>query len=112
MNERAIGKRGPLVSEVVEGKPIRVGERELVPLVRVTGRVRRRAFLGSDRVGAQGWGFVRMRPVAILERDEADERRIPIEDKTVQALGGLLLAAFVIPLLLALAVRLAREDRD
>jgi hypothetical protein len=50
-----------------------------------------------------------MRPVAILERDEAGERRIPIEDKTAQALGGLLLAALVIPLLLALAVRLVRK---
>ena len=110
MNKQAIGKRGPLMTEVVEGKPIRLGERELVPVVRVTSHVRRRAFVGSDRVGAQGWGFVRMRPVAILERDEAGERRIPIQDKTNQVLGGLLLAAFIIPLLLALAVRLARKN--
>ncbi|MBL7064460.1 MAG: hypothetical protein ISS49_09700 [Anaerolineae bacterium] len=125
MNKRTIGKQKPTMGGVVEGKPIRVGTRELVPLVRVTGRVRRQAFVGSDRVGAQGWGFVRMRPVAILERDEAlalseacpepgrrvegCERRIPIEDKTAQALGGLLLAALVIPLLLALAVRLVRK---
>ena len=109
MNEQVIGKQEPAMGEIVEGQPIRVGARELVPLVRVTGRVRRRAFVGSDRVGAQGWGFVRMRPVAILERDEAGERRIPIEDKTAQALGGLLLAALVIPLLLALAVRLVRK---
>lgn len=110
MNKQAIGKRGPLMTEVVEGKPIRLGERELVPVVRVTSHVQRRAFVGSDRVGAQGWGFVRMRPVAILERDEAGERRIPIQDKTNQVLGGLLLAAFIIPLLLALAVRLARKN--
>ena len=110
MNEQTSGKRGLPMTEVVEGKPIRLGERELVPVVRVTSRVRRRAFVGSDRVSAQGWGFVRMRPVAILERDEAGERRIPIEDKTAQALGGLLLAAFIIPLLLALAVRLTRKN--
>jgi len=110
MNKQTSGKRGLPMTEVVEGKPIRLGERELVPVVRVTSHVRRRAFVGSDRVSAQGWGFVRMRPVAILERDEAGERRIPIEDKTAQALGGLLLAAFIIPLLLALAVRLARKN--
>ena len=109
MNKRTIGKQKPTMTEIVEGKPICVGARELVPLVRVTGRVRRQAFLGSDGVGAQGWGFVRMRPVAILERVEGDERRIPIEDKTAQSLGGLLLAALVIPLLLALAVRLVRR---
>jgi len=105
MNERAIEKRGPQMTETIEGEPIRIGERELVPLVRVTSRVRRRAFVGSDGVGAQGWGFVRMR----LERDGAGERRIPIEDKTAQVVGGLLLAAFIIPLLLALAVRLTRK---
>jgi len=110
MNRQAIGKRGPWMTEVVEGKPIRLGERELVPVVRVTSHVRRQAFVGSDGIGAQGWSFVHMHPVAILERDEVGERRIPIEDKTSQALGGLLLAALVIPLLLALAVRLMRQS--
>jgi uncharacterized spore protein YtfJ len=95
--------------EVVEGEPIRVGERELVPVVRVTTRGRRRAAVGSGRLAGQGWGFVRLRPVAILERSEAGERRFPIRDKTAQALSGLLLAAFIIPLLLAVAVRLARK---
>jgi len=97
------------MSEIVEGEPIHVGGRELVPLVRVTSRVRRQAFVGSDGVGAQGWGFVRLQPVAIVERSEAGECRFPIQDRTAQTLGGLLLAALVIPLLLALAVRLARK---
>jgi len=52
---------------------------------------------------------VHLQPVAILERDGEGECCIPIQDKTAQALGGLLLAAFVIPLLLAVAVRLARR---
>jgi uncharacterized spore protein YtfJ len=102
-------RRGPMASEVVEGEPIRVGERELVPVVRVTTRVRRHAFVGTGRLAGQGWGLVRLQPVAILERGEADERRIPIHDRTAQALSGLLLAAFIIPLLLAVAVRLARR---
>jgi uncharacterized spore protein YtfJ len=105
-------RRGPLMTRIVEGEPIRVGERELVPLMRVTTYVRRRAFVGSDRLAGQGWGFVRLHPVAVLERSQDGERRIPIEDKTAQALSGLLLAAFVIPLFLALAVRLyARHKR-
>jgi len=94
--------------EEVEGAPIRVGERKLVPVVRVTRRVRRRALVGSDRVAAQGQGFVHLRPVAIVERSAAGERRIPIHDRTTQMLSGLLLAAFIIPLLLGVAVRLAR----
>ena len=96
--------------KVVEGRPIRVGERELVPLVRVESQVQRQAFVGNDRLAGQGRGYVRMHPVAILERSATGERRIPIQDRTAQAIGGLLLAAFVIPLLLALAVRLMRRS--
>jgi hypothetical protein len=51
-----------------------------------------------------------MRPVAILERSGAGERRIPIQDRTAQLLGGLLLAALVIPALMLLAERVARRE--
>ena len=110
MSKQAVEKRGPLMRGVVEGKPIRVAGRELVPVVRLTTHARRRASVGTDRLTGQGWGFVHMQPVAILERDEAGERRIPIQDKTPQVLSGLLLVAFIIPLLLAVAVRLTRTN--
>lgn len=96
------------MTEIVEGKPIHIGARELVPVVRVETSTRRRAFVGSDGLAGQGWSFVHMRPIAILERSEAGEHLIPIQDRTAQALGGLLLAALIIPLLLSVAVRLAR----
>jgi hypothetical protein len=112
MNEQAIQRHNPLTSTVVEGEPIHVGERELTPLVRVTTYTRRQAHVGSDRLSGQGWGFVQLRPVAILERSAAGERRIPIRDKTAQMLGGLFLAAFIIPLLLGLAALLMRKRRD
>jgi hypothetical protein len=111
MDERVSGKRGPVVTEVVEGEAIRVGGRELVPVVRVTTHGQRRAFVGPDRLAGQGWGFVRLQPIAILERSESGERRFPIRDRTAEVLGGLLLAAFIIPLLLAVAVRLARAGK-
>ncbi len=96
------------MSEVVEGKPIHVGGRELLPVVRVTTHGRRRATVGPDRLAGQGWGFVRLQPIAILVRRERGEHRVPIRDRTAEVLGGLLLAAFIIPLLLGVAVRLAR----
>jgi len=95
--------------ETVEGRSIRLGERELVPVVRVEADVRRRAFVGARGLASEGSGFVHMRPVAILERSEAGERRIPIPDRTVQSLGGLLLAALVIPALMLLAELIARK---
>jgi len=110
MSEQGIKRRHPVVSKVVEGEPIRVGGRELVPVVRMTTRMQRRALVGTERVSGRGWGAVRLRPIAILERSEEGERRIPIRNKTAQALSGFLLAAFIIPLLLAVAVRLARKE--
>ena len=109
MTKQATGRRGPVITKLVEGEPIHAKGREIVPLVRVTTYGRRRAFVGSDRLTGEGWGVVHMRPVAIVERSEAGERRIPIQDKTAQTLSGLLLAAFVVLLLLAVAVHLARR---
>ena len=108
MDKKGSRRPGPAASHLVEGQPIRVGARELVPVVRVTTHGQRRAHVGTNEFAGQGWGFVRLRPVAILERSAGGERHIPIQDSTVQALSGFLLAAFVIPLLLGVAVRLAR----
>jgi uncharacterized spore protein YtfJ len=96
--------------ETIEGRPIHVEGRELVPVVRVETDVRRQAFVGANRLAGEGTGFVHMRPVAILERGEGGARRIPIHDRTAQLLGGLLLAALIIPALMLLAERIARKD--
>ena len=96
--------------EMVQGEPIRVGERELVPVVRVRRYVQRQARVGSSaRVMGRGRALFDLRPVAVLERGPEGERRIPIHDRTRQLLGGLLLTALIVPLLLALAVHLTRE---
>jgi hypothetical protein len=105
--------RKPAAQRVIEGEPIQLDSiqngRELIPLVRLTGRVRRRAFVGDERLSAQGWAVVHMRPVALLERDGDGERRIPIPNVTGQALGKMFLVALVIPVLAFVAVRLVGE---
>ena len=95
--------------KVVEGEPIHVEGREFVPVVRVETYVRRHALIGANRLTGQGEYAVSMRPVALVERDEEGEHRFPIPDRTKQLLGGLLLAALVIPLLMAVAVRATRK---
>jgi uncharacterized spore protein YtfJ len=113
VSKRSANHPNSLTTQDIEGEPIHIGERELVPVARVTTYARRRALVGSNQLAGQGWGFVQLRPVAILERSETGERRIPIRDKTAQMFSGLLLAAFITPLLLALAVRLAhKHDRE
>jgi len=109
MDERTIETRRPLMTHIVEGEPIQIGERELVPLVRVTTYARRQARVRAGNVAGQGWGFVQMHPVAILERNVRGERHLPIRDRTAQTMGGLLLAAVIVPLLLMLAARLMRR---
>lgn len=100
------------MTEVVEGAPIEVQGRELVPLVRVTSRGHRRAHVGNERLDGMGWGFVHMRPIALLERDDADERRIPIQNETDRALTGLLVAAIIIPVVAIVSMLLARWIRS
>ena len=68
-------------SRIVEGEAIRIGEKGIVPIVRVT-EVRFRPPGG--RVGAGG-GFMTARPVAVIERLGGQERRIQIHDEIGRA---------------------------
>jgi len=99
------------MTELVEGEPFCIGGRELVPLVRVTSRVRRQAHIGSSQLTGRGWGFVRMQPVALLDRSEAGDLGIPIQDKTTQILDRLFLIALIIPLLAALVLLACKISR-
>ncbi|HHN93699.1 MAG TPA: hypothetical protein ENK17_02940 [Anaerolineae bacterium] len=98
------------MNTVITGDPIRVGERELLPLAQVTFSGRRRVSLTGRGTMAQVWAVARLRPIAIVERGDQGERRIPIRDETARLLSGLLLAAILIPLLLEVAVRLYRRE--
>lgn len=98
----------PRLVELIKGEPLVVSGQRLVPLVRVTSRVRREADLSGDAVGGQGLGFVHMRPVAILDEGN-DEQRHEVHDPTARALGRLLFIALLMPWLATLAVILVRR---
>ena len=96
--------------DTIEGRSVQVGACELVPIVRREARIQRRASVGSEGVVGRGGGVINIRPIAILVRGcGGDERRIRVADRTIQLIGGLLLTAFVIPLLMMVAVRVARR---
>jgi hypothetical protein len=98
------------MSEIVRGRPVRFGRSELVPVVWIESVVERRALVGDGRLSGGGLGFVHLKPIAILERrDGGSERCIPIRDRTTQLIGGLLLVALIVPLLMLVAVRVARS---
>jgi hypothetical protein len=111
MNHKIV-KHRPWMTEIVKGDPIQVEGRELVPLVRVTGRIRRRALLGSEGVSGGGWGFVYMRPVAILDRSGAGEHRLGIRSGTGRSFVWLSVAFLTVPLVAVLLVSLSRRSAD
>lgn len=105
-------RKGPFVTRVVEAQPILVEGRELVPLVRVTSRVQRRASLRSDRVRGQGFAFVDLRPVAVLDRGgngQLIQRRHEVRNETTRVMSRLALAVFLIPCLAKLLIYLSRR---
>jgi len=100
------------MNKIVKGDPIPVGEREIVPIVRVTKRGRRRADIGTDGISGGGWGRVHMRPVAVLEKGEAGERHLPVPDRASPIFLSMILAGFVIPLLAMIGARFLGRGRS
>lgn len=100
-----LGRR--LAAQDTEGNSLYVQGYELVPLVRVIARGKRRAALRSDRVSAQGGGWVHMRPVAVLARNKHGERYHEIVDQTTRRIHLLVLLGLLISCLSAVIIRLS-----
>lgn len=98
--------------KLLYGEPIRVGDRQIIPQARLTWLTSRRAVFGmQNKAAANGWALIRIQPTGLIEQDRRCTRRIPIYDRTAQLLWGLLMGALAIPLLMELAVWLARPKR-
>ncbi|MGD9028224.1 MAG: hypothetical protein PVG25_00250 [Anaerolineae bacterium] len=102
-------KHHPFIAEIVRGDPIQVEGRELVPWVRVTSRVRRRAFLGDDGVGGGGWGYVHMRPVAILDRRGSNEHYLRFRNEAARWVLWLSLIFLAVPMVAVSLIVLSRR---
>jgi hypothetical protein len=102
----------PAMTETVEGEPIHVEGREVVPLIRVTSRVRRTAVLSNEGVEAHGGGFVQLSPVGLLDRGDSGERRLAIRDQTARSIRWLLLIALIVPCVAIVLMYLSRRLGD
>jgi len=104
------GRAGwPLMTETVEGEPIHVQGRKLVPVIRMTSRVRRKAVLSNGGVEAHGWGFVQLCPIALLDRSEEGWQRLAVRDQTGWWIRWLLLIALAVPCVAVILICLARR---
>ena len=98
----------PLIQHrIVQGEPIRMGQKEVVPEAQVTWCLQRRATIGTDHSVGWGAGMVSIQPTALVERGPMGTRRIPIRDETMRMLAGLAAGAVFVWFLAEVAVRLA-----
>jgi len=103
----------PLIHRrTIQGEPVRVGEREIIPEARVTWWMRRRSVIGMNSIGGWGAGLVDVRPTAVIERGPGYTRRIPIRDETNRLLLGLLAGAVFVLFLAQVAERLATPQGE
>ena len=90
----------PWTTELVEGEPIQVGERELIPLVRVRSIIRRQVTFGTEASNGGGGGLVWLQPTAVIERrPDGSQEQFPVLDHTWIAIKGMLLGALGLPIL-------------
>ena len=95
-----MGEIAPWKTELIEGDPIQVGGRELVPIVKVRSIVRRQVTFGTAASSGGGGGLVWLKPVAVIERrPDGSEERFSIVDETAVAIRGMLIGALLLPVL-------------
>jgi hypothetical protein len=100
----------PLIQRrVVQGEPVRVGQKQVVPEALVTSWLKRSATVGMDGVWGWSGGWVKIQPIAVIERELEGERRIPIHDETKRLLMGLAAGAVFVFFLAEIAERLATQ---
>ena len=73
--------------QIVEGKALKVWDRELTPLVQVTWYAK--GGRTQDGACGGGGGFIRLRPLAILEEGPEGTRCIPVPDVTSAAVKSM-----------------------
>ena len=91
----------------IQGQPILVGEREIIPEAQVTWWMKRSATVGMTSAGGWGAGVVNIKPTALVECGPGYVCRIPIRDETMRLLVGLAAGAVFVLFLAQMAERLA-----
>ncbi len=96
----------------VQGAPIRVGEREIVPEAEIwSWQIKQLGLSGTGASGGGAW-WSWSRPTALLERSAGGERRVRIADLNLQFEIALITAAIVLPILLIIFTRWANQSAE
>ena len=103
---------GPVKTEIVRGSSIRVLDRVLTPVARLTMLRKHRGTIRRASIEGQGWGGAVVQPLAVVEESERGERVLPIPDVTRTVLRQMAIVATVISIValgLIMANRWARS---
>jgi hypothetical protein len=96
-------RQQPWHTQLIEGEPIQVGQREYIPQVLARSIIQRRVTFGTQASFGRGGALVWLQPLAVIERrPDGSQQRIVIPDETNQALKMMLLGALALPVLYAL----------
>jgi hypothetical protein len=98
-------KSRPSISRVLRGRPVSIGERSYVPVVRAVAATKRTAHLRAEGVAGRGEAVVRLVPVAVIERRGTHERWLFPAWASLRRLLVPLLAALLLPTALTLLAR-------
>jgi uncharacterized spore protein YtfJ len=104
----------PYRLETIRGTPIRALGRTLVPVARVTSVTRHGATIRARAVEGRGAGYVRVRPLHVIEMGGDRNVILPIRDLTARTIAAMVLAAAAIALVsfvLIVVNRLAASSR-
>jgi hypothetical protein len=98
--------------EIIQGQPLQVGDREIVPEAEVWSfQVKQIGLQGNGASGGGAW-WSWSRPTALIERGPEGARRVRIIDVNLQLEIALIIAALVLPLLLMIFTRWANRTTD
>jgi hypothetical protein len=100
-------RQQPWHTQLIEGAPIQVGQREYVPQILARSIIRRRVTFGTQASFGRGGALVWLQPLAVIERrPDGSQQRIAIPSETDQAIKMMFLGALALPVLYALVVTL------
>ena len=98
--------------ETLQGQPLQVGDREIVPEAEVWSFQAKQIGLKDNGASGGGAWWSWSRPTALIERGPDGERRVRIDDLNLQLEIVLIVAAIVLPVLLTIFTRWANRSSE